>query len=140
MPTDPNSSATPSARPVVARCEGMWPEALGGYEAHRTRKGGDTGHVDQGRSHLNRLLIGGPDWAARAAAEIRAMREKNYLHEIEALQRRKRKSELLKRIAEGPKDPFRASRHGPLREIILTAHQDWFAAGAQAAGWTCHGL
>lgn len=38
-----------------------------------------------------------------------------------------RASELTKRIVEGPKDPWRATRHGPLREVILTAHQDWFA-------------
>lgn len=127
-------SVAPKARPVVARCEGMHPEDLGGYESHRTRKGGDTGHIDGSRSHLNRRLIGEADWAARVTAEVRAMREANFLHEIEGLKRRKRKSELMTRITEGPKDPFRPSRHGPLREIILTAHQDWFAAASDAQG------
>ncbi|HQU70473.1 MAG TPA: plasmid recombination protein [Albidovulum sp.] len=125
-------SAAPQARPIVARAEGMRPENLAGYEAHRARKGGDTGHVDGRRSHLNRLLIGEADWAKKAAAEIAAMREENFLHEIEGLKRRKRKRELVKRFAEGPKDPFRPSRHGPMREIILTAHQDWFAAASGA--------
>ena len=127
-------SVAPQARPVVARAEGMRPESLAGYEAHRSRRGGDTGHVDRDRSHLNRCLIGEVDWAAKAAAEIAAMREENFLHEIEGLKRRKRKGELLKRFMEGPKDPFRPSRHGPMREIILTAHQDWFASASGATG------
>ncbi|HQU70589.1 MAG TPA: plasmid recombination protein [Albidovulum sp.] len=127
-------SAAPQARPVVARAEGMRPEDVGGYEAHRARKGGDLGHVDGRRSHLNRRLIGDADWATKAAAEIAAMREENFLCEIEGLKRRKRKRELVKRFTEGPKDPFRPSRHGPMREIILTAHQDWFAAASDANG------
>ncbi len=113
-------------RPVVARCEGMFPADLARYEAHRTRKGGDLGHIDASRSHLNRRLIGPADWAERTMTEIEAMRAENYADELEALQRRGRKKEIQKRMVEGPKDPWRASRHGPLREIILTAHKDWF--------------
>lgn len=45
-------------RSIVARCEGMFPADLARYEAHRTRKGGDLGHIDANRSHLNPRLIG----------------------------------------------------------------------------------
>jgi hypothetical protein len=140
MPIHSPLAAAPDARPVVARCAGMRPEDLGGYEAHRTRKGGDTGHVDKGRSRLNRPLLGKADWVERVRAEVQAMREENFLHEIEGLKRRKRKSELMKRITEGPKDPFRPSRHGPMREIILTAHQDWFGAASDANGGELYDL
>jgi hypothetical protein len=43
---------------VVMRMEGMFPKDIGGFERHRIRKGGDLGHVDPSRAHLNRRLIG----------------------------------------------------------------------------------
>jgi len=33
---------------------------------------------------------------------------------------------LEKRIAEGPRDPWRGKKHGPLREVILTANAEYF--------------
>ena len=36
--------------PVVLRFEGLYPHQLGGYEAHRLRKGGDLSHVNRERS------------------------------------------------------------------------------------------
>ncbi len=118
--------------PVVLRMEGLFPADLAGYERHRTRKGGDLGHVDETRSNLNRRLIGGEDWAQRAIAEINEMRVENFAKELEGLKKRRRKAELAKRVVEGPKDPWRGTRHGPLREVIITAHQDWFAAFDQS--------
>ncbi len=118
--------------PVVLRMEGLFPADLAGYERHRTRKGGDLGHVDETRSGLNRRLIGGEDWAQRALKEIEDMRVENFAKELEGLKKRRRKAELAKRGVEGPKDPWRGTRHGPLREVIVTAHQDWFAAFDQS--------
>jgi hypothetical protein len=46
--------------------------------------------------------------------------------ELEDLDRRNRRKDLRKRLAEGPNDPWRASRHGPMREVILTANKEWF--------------
>ena len=114
--------------PVVLRMEGLFPADLAAYERHRTRKGGDLGHVDETRSNLNRRLIGGEDWAQRALKEIAEMRVENFAKELEGLKKRRRKAELARRVVEGPKDPWRGTRHGPLREVIITAHQDWFAA------------
>ena len=91
--------------PVVLRMEGLFPADLGGYERHRTRKGGDLGHVDETRSNRNRRLIGGEDWAQRAIAEIESMRAENFAKELEGLKKRRRKAELAKRVVEGPKDP-----------------------------------
>ena len=112
--------------PVVLRMAGMFPKDLGRYEGHRTRNGGDLGHVDKTRSKLNRRLIGGEDWAHEVQAEIAEMAQENFAAELEKLKKRRRKTEALKRIAEGPRDPWRATRHGPLREVILTANKKWF--------------
>jgi hypothetical protein len=112
--------------PVVLRFAGMYPHHLGGYEAHRTRKGGDLGHVDRARSGMNRRLVGREDWVETAAADIREMALSNFADELEALEKRKRKKDLKRRMVEGPKAPWRPTRHGPLREVILTAKAEFF--------------
>ena len=117
---------TRQTHPIVLRMAGMFPKDLGGYEGHRHRKGGDLGHVDRERSKLNRPLIGKKDWAATALAEIDDMRTGNFASELEKLRKRRRTAEIRKRIVEGPRDPWRATRHGPLREVILTANKAWF--------------
>lgn len=112
--------------PVVLRYEGMSPNDLKGYEAHRTRKGGDLGHVDASRSKLNKRLIGTATWAAEAFAEITRMKQENFVAELESLDRRNRRKDLERRAFEGPHNPWRATRHGPMREVILTANKTWF--------------
>lgn len=112
--------------PVVLRFEGLHPSDLGGYEAHRMRKGGDLGHVDRERGGRNRRLIGEEDWAAQALAEIDTIRSENFAAELESLQVRNRKKDIKRRLAEGPHDPWRPTRHGPMREVILTANKEWF--------------
>lgn len=114
--------------PIVLRFAGMHPGDLRGFEAHRKRKGGDLGHVDPTRSHQNRPLIGTADWAEEAFSLLEARKAENFADELESLARRKRKKDLLRRSAEGPHDPWRPTRHGPLREVILTANKDWFDA------------
>jgi len=105
--------------PVVLRMAGLFPADLSGFECHRTRKGGDLGHVDAKRSHLNRRLIGSEDWSREVREEIQEMAQENFANELDRLKARRRKAELHKRITEGPRDPWRATRHGPLREVIL---------------------
>lgn len=116
---------------IVMRMQALWPKTLGRYEKHRLRLGGDLGHVDKDRSRLNRPLMGEEDWAARVLAEIEEMRLTNHANELEGLKKRRRKKELERRIAEGPRDPWRATQHGPMREIILTVNRKWFEAGEQ---------
>lgn len=112
--------------PVVGRMEGLWPHQLGKFEMHRNRRGGDLGHVD--RTRKNRLLAGDEDWAAKASARIDEIRYDNYNREIAALEKRKRKKDLMTRMVEGPRDPWRDSKHGPMRELILMANKGFFGS------------
>ena len=111
--------------PVVLRFEGMDPTDMGGYEAHGYRKGGDLGHIDRNKPKPRRL-IGSETWAAEARAEIEVMKLETFAAELEDLDRRNRRKDLEKRRMEGARDPWRASRHGPMRELILTANKAWF--------------
>ncbi|MFT6091858.1 plasmid recombination protein [Sulfitobacter sp.] len=111
--------------PIVLRFEGIDPGDIGGYEAHRYRKGGDLGHIDREKPKP-RLLIGTETWADEARAEIKLMKLETFAAELADLDRRKRRKEIEKRRIEGPRDPWRASRHGPMRELILTANKEWF--------------
>lgn len=120
------SSAPKTYYPIVMRMQGMHPRNLAGYEKHRTRSGGDHGHCDSSLMAQNRRLIGSETWAQDAWDEIQDMRHANHLLELEQLRRRRRKTELKNALFRGPRDPWRATRHGPLREIILTVNKEWF--------------
>lgn len=117
---------TPKTPRVVLRFAEMLPAAISRYEMHRKRSGGDLTHIDAGRSSRNQLLIGDEQWAAKAIAEIQTIKEKNFEIELEGLRKRRRTAEIKKRIKRGPKDPWKSSRRGPLREVILSASPEWF--------------
>lgn len=118
--------------PVVLRFEGFGPENLAGYEKHRKRLGGDLGHVLKYPPAPNRILIGSEDWAVKALAEIKAIKAQNFAAELEALEKRNRKKDIQQRLAEGPHNPWRPTRHGPMREVILTVNKEWFDADPAA--------
>jgi len=111
--------------PVVLRYAGMGPIDISGYEAHRHRKYGDLGHIDRDKPKP-RLLIGTDTWAQEALAEIKLIKMETFAAELIDLDRRNRRKDLKKRRIEGPRDPWRTSRHGPLREVLLTANKEWF--------------
>lgn len=111
--------------PIVLRFAGMHPSDISGYEAHRYRKYGDLGHIARDKPKP-RLLIGTANWAEEALAEIKLIKMETFAAELTALDLRNRRKDLKRRRIEGPRDPWRASRHGPLREVLLTANKDWF--------------
>lgn len=117
---------SPQKHPIVGRMQGLWPHQLARIDMHGMRRGGDLGHIDPTRR--NAVLLGGPDWAAEALARIDEIRFQNHNRELAALKKRNRKTELQTRIVEGPRDPWRDSAHGPMRELILTANKDFFGA------------
>lgn len=121
----PSAHTTEKYR-VVLRMRGMFPSDIAGYEAHRLRKRGDTEHVDKSRSLLNKPIIGNDDWAAQALEKIEEIKLQNFLDEVTSLRKRNRKKDAEVRHIEGPKDPWRPTRNGPLREIILTANKKYF--------------
>ena len=116
---------TSTKHPIVLRFAGMHPNDISGYEAHRYRKYGDLGHIDRYKPKP-RLLIGTANWAEEALAEIKLIKIETFAAELTALDLRNRRKDLKRRRIEGPRDPWRASRHGPLREVLLTANKDWF--------------
>lgn len=112
--------------PVVLRFKSMFPNSIRGFEMHLERAGGDLGHVDASKSHLNQRLIGSENWAREVSAEIAEMRLHNHNLDLETLKKRRRTAQHKRRIAEGPADPWRKTAEGPLREVILTANAEWF--------------
>lgn len=112
---------------IVLRFASLFPEALARYQMHAERRGGDLSHVDPERTAQNRLLIGGADWRKLLLQKIDEARLTNLAEELDALKRRKKIKERDLRMLEGARMPWKASSQGPLREVILTAHRDWFA-------------
>jgi hypothetical protein len=62
------------------------------------------------------------------------MTAENFAAELESLEKRNRKKDIQRRIVEGPKQPWRPTRHGPMREVILTVNKDWFEGDAAFFG------
>jgi hypothetical protein len=116
---------TSKQHPIVLRFAGLHPSDISGYEAHRLRKYGDLGHIDRAKPKP-RLLIGAANWAEEALTEIKLIKIETFAAELSGLDARNRRKDMKRRRIEGPRDPWRASRHGPLREVILTANKEWF--------------
>ncbi|MEJ1992313.1 MAG: Pre (Mob) type recombination enzyme, partial [Maritimibacter sp.] len=104
------------------------PEDMQGIARHGSREAGDLGHIDSTKP-APKLLIGSENWVGSALAEIELMTWEGYAAELVDLDRRNRRKDLSRRGKEGPRSPWRASRHGPMRELILTANKEWFAQG-----------
>jgi len=126
---------TTNNQPIVLRFEGLRPEQLSRFELHRLRKQMDGYEFEPRRTRFNKLLIGNETWAKDALAEIDEMRMENFANELTKLKKRKRIGEIENRMIEGPKDPWRPSKHGPMREVIITANADWFAAAGDQSTW-----
>lgn len=128
---DTSLAGKATQHPVVLRFADMTPVQIAFFEAHRLRRGESGMHVDP--SQRNRLLIGGEDWGSETLQLIERMRRQNHLIEAEALRKRGRARALDAVLERGPKDPWDARASGPMREVILTAHKDWFDLGETAA-------
>lgn len=112
--------------PIVLRFAELFPAQLHRYQLHHQRQQRDMDHVDHDRTALNRTLIGEDDWLQALKGEIELASLQNLNHEVEGLHNIKRVSAAKKRLLEGPRDPWRASKGGPLREFIITANLEWF--------------
>lgn len=121
-----NLSGVAARHPIVLRFAELRPEDLSKFVMHMKRAGGDLSHVDPSRAEDNERLIGDEDWVEATLAEIDYMRHANFTEELAALKARKRRKEMDTRILQGLVDPWKESKGGPLREVILTANKDWF--------------
>lgn len=121
------------AHPIALRFKEMFPYQLHRYDLHLQRKQRDMDHVDHQRTQLNRQLHGEQDWLEALKADIEFVRLQNLNQEVEGLQRTRGSNEAQKRLIEGPRDPWRASKGGPLREFIITANKEWFEETSDSA-------
>lgn len=119
---------------IVLRLKGLFPNHLGRVQMHARRTGGDLGHIDHSKSDLNEIIIGHPDWVNHLRTRIARASEANLAEEVAACLTRKRPKDARMATTRGLKEPWKFTRHGPLREGILTVHHEWFG-GAGAANW-----
>lgn len=119
--------------PIVLRFAGLHPNDLGRFTMHDTRRGGDLSHVDLDATPRNEMLFGAADWKKTLRAEVDEAKRHNLREQIAALEAKSRKNESRKVREQGPVDPWRHSRHGPLREGILTVNKAWFGGSGHEA-------
>ncbi|MGX9854292.1 hypothetical protein ACR03S_02440 [Limimaricola variabilis] len=113
--------------PVVFRFASIKPAALSRIEMHAKRSGGPIDNIEIAHSHRNKVYVG-QTFAKEMRAEIRRIKRQNLREEVAACLARKRKKDAVRRQAEGPTDPWHGNCEGPLREVVLGAHKDYFAA------------
>ena len=111
--------------PIVLRFEPMFPRDLKRREMHGNRRGGDLTHIRAHLSHLNWQEIGGPDWMDQLNKRIAETARANLQEEIDARTRKGRHKEAREVRERGLVDPWKYTRHGPLREGVLTVNKRW---------------
>ena len=116
--------------PIVLRFEELTPGCLGRMQMHANRAGGYLDHCDPDRTNHTKWYreIGNENFAKGVREEIRVMSKLNLDRELEALDRLNRKADKNRRQEKGLCDPFRASKGGPLREVLLTANAEYYMA------------
>ena len=121
------SKASRRQYPVVLRFQSLFPDQIKRYVLHEERKGRGSKHCDPKQRSRNRLnLLGDEDWQERFGLELATASDENFSEEMDALKASNRHKDYLARGREGRKDPWRKSKGGPLREVILTVNAQWF--------------
>lgn len=129
QPIDASAAASvSSAHPVVLRFAELYPQQLYRYRMHGERKQQEDrlDHVDLSRTALNEQILGSPNWHKELMQAVRLASLQNINQQVEALRAAKRHKEADRRLIEGPSDPWRKSKSGPLREFVITANREWF--------------
>lgn len=116
--------------PAVLRFESIHPTDVAGIIGHAERRIGDLSHIDFSRTHLNEILVGDNDIASKLRVEAAALAELNHKSNLLGLSRAGRKKDLARAREAGPQDPWSEQKkgRGPLRELVLTLHRDFFRA------------
>ena len=112
--------------PVVLRMTGVFPHQLARMVFHDKRKGGGLEHVDADKTAHNKRLYGAPTWAEDLQAEIAETSALNLENAVAALRAQSRQSQAEALLDVGAVEPWRATKHGPIRDGILTVNKAWF--------------
>ncbi len=123
---DPTPVVAAPTYPVVLRMTGVFPHQLARMVFHDKREGGDLEHVDADQTVHNKLLYGAPTWAEDLQAEIDTVSQFNLENAVEALRTKSRQKQAEALLDAGASVPWRATKHGPIRDGILTVNKAWF--------------
>ncbi|MGI3213308.1 hypothetical protein ACROSR_19670 [Roseovarius tibetensis] len=115
----------------MLRFASMFPRDLKRRAMHDRRTGGDLSHVRKDLSRLNARRIGDRAWIPQLHSEVEKAGADNLAEEIAARQRKGRRKEARQLRERGPRDPWKFTRAGPLREGILTVNKRWFGGAGQ---------
>ncbi|WP_150297806.1 plasmid recombination protein [Salipiger aestuarii] len=125
-PVPSSGEQVTAAYPIVLRFKGMAPDLMHRFVLHDGRSGGDLSHVDLAATRENRVLHGRPDWHEKVKQRIHVLRHANHREEIRAQLAKHRIKAAKEILLDGPSDPWRPSKEGPMREGILTVHKSFF--------------
>ncbi|WP_417480573.1 plasmid recombination protein [Maricaulis maris] len=132
-PVPSSGEQVTAAYPIVLRFKGMAPDLMHRFALHDGRSGGDLSHVDLAATRENRVLHGRPDWHKEVKQRIDDLRHANHREEIRAQLAKHRIKAAKEILLEGPSDPWRASKEGPMREGVLTVHKSFFGGVGRLA-------
>lgn len=90
---------------------------------------------DPARFHLNKTHRGQGDWASRELEQMKIASVLNMKEEAQALRERGRKKEAARVEFMGPQDPWKTAKHGPIVEVILSAHHKYFLKRTPEGGY-----
>ncbi|OWY10822.1 hypothetical protein B6V74_01990 [Thioclava sp. F42-5] len=123
-----SDTSASSPHPVVLRFAELYPQQLYRYRMHGDRKQQEDrlDHVDLSRTPLNEQILGSSNWHKELRQAVRLASLQNINQQVEGLRAAKRHKEADRCLIEGPRDPWRKSKFGPLREFIITANREWF--------------
>ncbi|WP_210528338.1 hypothetical protein [Rubellimicrobium arenae] len=111
--------------PIVFRFASIYPAALARIEMHARRSGGPLDNIELAFSDRNKVHVG-PTFAKEVRAEIRQMKRQNLDEEVAACHARRRKKEAKAREEMGLTNPWHGNSQGPIREVVVTAHWQYF--------------
>ena len=123
--------------PVVLRLASVRPAALSRIRLHARRSAGDLDHIHPAARPIpvaarNEFYEGGPPPADDWVEEFHETTQTNALANREAkalaAEARGQRKEAGRIRRAPPTMPYREGKGGPLREGILTASSEWFAA------------
>lgn len=123
--------------PVVLRLASVRPAALSRIRLHARRSAGDLDHIHPAARSVpvaarNEFHEGGPppadDWVEKFHETTQANALANREAKALAAEARGQRKEAGRIRREPPTKPYREGKGGPLREGILTANAEWFAA------------